>query len=155
MKILLPVCIKPQARLRHVPRGTMYDPTGPHKRSVSDYLRLIVHNLFANCSLPLFESRVPLRVHAICSYELNRKRAHIPVSARKYPDIPSFDVDNVAKTLLDIGNGILWVDDRQIQCLTIEKKWSTSDETEIFIENLNETAAQCTERGELRPRGAS
>lgn len=133
----------------------MYDPTGPHKRSVSDYLRLIVHNLFANCSLPLFESRVPLRVHAICSYELKRKRAHVPVAARKYPDIPSFDVDNVAKTLLDIGNGILWVDDRQIQCLTIEKKWSTAGETEIFIENLHEAASQCAAGRELRSPGAS
>jgi Holliday junction resolvase RusA-like endonuclease len=132
----------------------MYDPTGAHKRSVGQYLHWIVQNLFANCSLPLFESRIPLRVHAICSYKLKRKTAHVPVSARKYPDIPSFDVDNVAKTLLDIGNGILWVDDRQIQSLTIEKKWSTADETEITIENLHEAAAQCLEGRELRPGGA-
>lgn len=37
---------------------------------------------------------------------------------------PKPDVDNYAKSILDVANGILWEDDWQIQTLNIDKHWT-------------------------------
>jgi len=55
-------------------------------------------------------------------------------------------VDNVAKTLLDAGNGILWADDRQIARLSIEKAYGPEDRTHIEV-----SCVDLTEKLSLQP----
>ena len=130
----LPVCVQPQARLRHVPRGTMFDPTAAHKTALKYLLTSEIRTKHEQTKdLPLFPSSQALEVRILVVQGRTQKRPHIPVSARKYPDLPRWDVDNVAKTLLDTGNGILWADDRQIARLTIEKAYGPQDRTHIEV----------------------
>jgi Holliday junction resolvase RusA-like endonuclease len=68
----------------------------------------------------------------------------IPGSMRKR-DIPlalsgelkhtkSFDVDNAAKAMLDCLTGILYVDDRQIYALAIQKQYSETPGWSLKVE---------------------
>lgn len=55
---------------------------------------------------------------------------------RKYPSIHP-DIDNMAKTLLDASNDILWVDDRQIVDLFLVKRYVFDNDvphTDIIVE---------------------
>jgi Holliday junction resolvase RusA-like endonuclease len=40
---------------------------------------------------------------------------------------PRADVDNYAKSILDLMNGKLWKDDQQVVMLEVSKQWSTYD----------------------------
>ena len=54
----------------------------------------------------------------------------LKVTAPKYRDI-----DNLAKAVLDAGNGILWQDDRQIYKMTLQKYKGEGKITIEVIEN--------------------
>lgn len=137
----LPICVQPQARLRHVPRGTLFDPTAAHKTALKYLLTAEIRTKHEQLTdFPLFPSSQALEVRVLVVQGRTQKRSHIPVSARKYPDLPRWDVDNVAKTILDVGNGILWEDDRQIARLSIEKAYGPDDRTEIEVSCVRQAA---------------
>lgn len=46
------------------------------------------------------------------------------------------DVDNVAKSILDALNGIIYLDDKQIIKLNIEKIYAETSWTEVKIEEI-------------------
>jgi len=46
------------------------------------------------------------------------------------------DLDNLAKFVNDVANGILWQDDAQIARLSLEKVWAEEDKTVIDFEIL-------------------
>jgi Holliday junction resolvase RusA-like endonuclease len=47
------------------------------------------------------------------------------------------DADNIAKAVLDGLNGTVWVDDKQVVCLTVKKRYGTSDRTNVLIRVLD------------------
>ena len=47
------------------------------------------------------------------------------------------DADNIAKAVLDGLNGTVWVDDKQVVCLTVKKRYGTSDRTNVLIPGLD------------------
>ena len=47
------------------------------------------------------------------------------------------DADNLAKAVLDGLNGTVWVDDKQVVCLTVKKRYGTSDRTNVLIRLLD------------------
>lgn len=53
-------------------------------------------------------------------------------------DGPKSDVDNMAKAVLDILNGKLWLDDSQIVSLHISKQWAPKGEPGWFTVGVNE-----------------
>lgn len=131
------MCVQPQARLRHS-RGAIFDPTAAHKTALKYLLTSEIRTKHEQTKdLPFFASSQALEVRILVVQGRTQKRPHIPVSARKYPDLPRWDVDNVAKTILDAGNGILWADDRQIARLTIEKAFGPEDRTHIEASCIN------------------
>lgn len=133
----LPVCVQPQARLRHA-KGSLFDPTAAHKIALKYLLTSEIRTKHEQTKdLPLFPSSQALDVRILVVQGRTQKRPHISVSARKYPDLPRWDVDNVAKTILDAGNGILWADDRQIAKLSIEKAYGPEDRTHIEVSCIN------------------
>ncbi|NNM43907.1 MAG: RusA family crossover junction endodeoxyribonuclease [Chlamydiae bacterium] len=47
------------------------------------------------------------------------------------------DVDNLVKWIGDVGQGILWQDDKQIvKLINVEKVWAEQDKTTIFFEEI-------------------
>ena len=118
----------------------MFDPTAAHKQTLKCLLTNEIRTKHEQTKdLPLFPSAQALDLRILVVQGRTQKRPHIPVSTRKYPDLPRWDVDNVAKTLLDAGNGILWADDRQIAKLTIEKAYGVEDLTHIEVSCVNPT----------------
>lgn len=54
---------------------------------------------------------------------------------RFYPS--TFDIDNIAKTVLDALNGVIWKDDVQVITLLVQKTYSTEcDYTEVFVDEI-------------------
>ena len=50
------------------------------------------------------------------------------------PKTPRYDVDNVAKAVLDALHGIAWTDDKQVEWLAIRKRYGDEAKTEVLIE---------------------
>ena len=51
------------------------------------------------------------------------------------------DVDNLIKWIGDVGQGILWQDDKQIvKLMNVEKIWAEQDKTTIFFEETSRTS---------------
>lgn len=48
------------------------------------------------------------------------------------------DADNIAKSVLDGLNGTVWADDKQVVCLTIRKRYGSSDQTKVSIRVLDD-----------------
>ena len=65
-------------------------------------------------------------IHAVLYLEIPRswgaQRLAEAVAGNEAP-IASFDIDNAAKSLLDGCNGVVYVDDKQVTRLTIEKAY--------------------------------
>ena len=54
---------------------------------------------------------------------------------RKYPNVKP-DLDNMIKTILDAGNGLIWNDDNQIIKIEATKTYSLPERIEISVEEL-------------------
>lgn len=71
---------------------------------------------------PPWAADVPLdvRIEAVfaCPTGEYRKREPRP---RRWSTRATADADNVAKAVLDAGNGVLWIDDRQVASLLVRK----------------------------------
>jgi len=80
----------------------------------------------AMCLKP-FE-RVPLKVTIEATYKapksVNRRKYHMPLG----------DVDNLAKTVLDALNGVLFEDDTQVVDLRVKKRYGDEDSFTVTIE---------------------
>ena len=46
------------------------------------------------------------------------------------------DIDNVLKIVADAGNGVLWVDDKQIAYITAQRLWSVEPGIQVMVEIL-------------------
>lgn len=56
-----------------------------------------------------------------------------------FPDARTRDIDNVAKSLLDGLNGVLWKDDRQVELLSMQRAVDrTSPRIEVVVDALEE-----------------
>jgi Holliday junction resolvase RusA-like endonuclease len=47
---------------------------------------------------------------------------------------PKPDVDNYAKAVMDAANKTIWVDDTQVQSLTVTKEWSQAGKIRMEVE---------------------
>lgn len=48
------------------------------------------------------------------------------------------DADNIAKAILDALNGLAFADDRQVACLTVEKRYATGDgAVEVWVSTID------------------
>lgn len=52
------------------------------------------------------------------------------------------DIDNLAKLVMDAGNGILWEDDRQVKVLVACKRFSTEKSTAVIVADMNDEATE-------------
>ena len=70
----------------------------------------------------------PLVVTIKAVYALPKGKYRKRVPRLSEPSQNAKDVDNIAKAVLDAGNGVLWVDDHQVWRLTVEKWQGAQDE---------------------------
>ena len=73
---------------------------------------------------------VPLKVTLFFGFKPSKGATH-----NKYPT-PYADADNLAKTVLDAMNGVLYPDDVMIEELNITKKYASEDCVFIRVEEL-------------------
>jgi Holliday junction resolvase RusA-like endonuclease len=80
------------------------------------------------------EGPVSVQIHAVAttpaSWSKKRKDA-----AYWWTNVP--DADNIAKSICDGANGILWVDDRQVVSLTVVKQFGAVAETRVLVCKLD------------------
>jgi Holliday junction resolvase RusA-like endonuclease len=82
---------------------------------------------------PMFREGLPLRVHVLavfpCPSSYHRKRTPLPTLPYVAQEN---DGDNLAKAVMDAGNGILWNDDGQVSLLVVER-WRAAQGEEPFV----------------------
>lgn len=78
---------------------------------------------------PPWPADAPLEVHVLAVFPLGAA-GHLKrgVRARGWHLKHQGDADNIAKAALDAGNGVLWLDDRQVVRLVVEKVVAAQDE---------------------------
>lgn len=91
------------------------------------------------CVLDPATGPVCVRIVAYFSLAKSHHRKRTPVPAQWNQGAK--DVDNIAKAVLDAGNGILWIDDRQVVTLLVKKITATQGEpgrVEVTVEAARE-----------------
>ena len=59
------------------------------------------------------------------------KNGELSAAGRRAPfPMPATDLDNIAKSLLDAGNGLLYADDRQAVELRVRRRWCSLGQVE-------------------------
>jgi Holliday junction resolvase RusA-like endonuclease len=77
------------------------------------------------------------KIPACCPIYVDLSFCYLNKRNSKKPPQGRPDVDNLAKLVLDAGNGILWDDDSQIVKLTACKSWSETPGVRIFVDSLD------------------
>jgi len=126
---------KSQKRHRHTKKGFTYDPSASDKR---DFLALI-HSKAPKQPL---KGGIQLIVKFAMPYPKKWYRTGKFAGELK-PSAPFIytnkpDIDNMLKFIMDSGNGVLWHDDSQIWKAVVEKVYSESPETEIWVVTTDE-----------------
>lgn len=73
-------------------------------------------------------------VHVVPASWSKKKRAAMPVPQCKP------DVDNVIKAVGDGGNGVLWVDDKQIAAVAAKRVWGDRAEVRVRVAAMEKEA---------------
>ena len=74
-------------------------------------------------------SEKPFKVMLDIYFKLPQRTKHLEGSYC----MKNIDIDNVAKSVLDGINGIVWADDKQVVVLTIKKYWSKQERIEAEL----------------------
>jgi Holliday junction resolvase RusA-like endonuclease len=78
---------------------------------------------------PMFLEGVPITVRVLAVFPCPKgaQRKRMPVPTRPYVAQIN-DGDNLAKAVMDAGNGVLWNDDGQVAHLVVERWWGAQGE---------------------------
>ena len=119
-----------KGRPRMTKQGRAYTPAKTH--TTKGYMR---HAIAAQAGQPLLQGALDVSVIAMLPIPASwskRKRADAAAGILRPTGKP--DGDNLAKSVCDAANGILWADDGQIVCLTVSKTYSEKPGTTIMVE---------------------
>jgi len=109
IKIVIPIPPQPKARPR-VYNGIAFTPA--KTKAYESAVALLIRKYFP---VP-FECALSVRMEFFMSKAVSNKKP--------YPT-QSPDIDNLAKAILDAGNGLIYKDDSQVIELNIVKRWAT------------------------------
>ena len=121
---------KAQKRHRHTRKGFTYDPSVNDKR---DFLAL----MHSEAPKSPYMGAITLKVRFCMPYPkkwfrtgkfAGELKPNAPVIYTNKPDI-----DNMLKFIMDSGNGVIWHDDSQIWKVVVEKVYSLTPCTEIWL----------------------
>lgn len=109
--------------------GRAYTPA--KTRAAEGYMR---HAIAAQAGQPMLQGALDVSVIAMLPIPASwskRKRADAAAGILRPTGKP--DGDNLAKSICDAANGLLWADDGQIVCLTISKTYSEKPGTVLTV----------------------
>lgn len=118
--IILPGEPISQKRARIFAKGAM-DPCWEAKEQHRSYIRQ---------NYPVKSETGPLRVYLRFYYQYPKSMSIKKRPIAKKTTRP--DIDNLAKYIMDMANGLLWDDDAQIIDLNCSKEYSDESKTEII-----------------------
>ena len=121
---------KAQKRHRHTKKGFTYDPSANDKR---DFLVLI----HSKAPKSPYMGAITLKVRFCMPYPKKWFRTG-KFAGQLKPNAPLIhtnkpDIDNMLKFIMDCGSKVIWNDDSQIWKTVVEKVYSLSPETEIWV----------------------
>ena len=134
LRLLIKGSPKAQKRHRHTKKGFTYDPSANDKR---DFLVLI----HSKAPKSPYMGAITLKVRFCMPYPkkwfrtgkfAGKLKPNAPVIYTNKPDL-----DNMLKFIMDSGNGVIWHDDSQIWKVVVEKVYSLSPETEIWVSTVD------------------
>lgn len=136
VRFVVPGPPQPQERARSARVGAGVRTYTPERtRSWKGLCQFHMRQAAGECWKP----GIPLEVAVVAVFPLPasqyRKRA---VVARRWHVGARGDVDNLAKIVLDAGNGVLWHDDGQVGKLTVEKWVGAQDEAPFVAVSVRE-----------------
>lgn len=118
-----------KGRPRMTRTGRAYTPA--KTRAAEGYMR---HAIAAQAGQPMLQGALDVSVIAMLPIPASwskRKRADAAAGILRPTGKP--DGDNLAKSICDAANGLLWADDGQIVCLTISKTYSEKPGTVLTV----------------------
>ena len=117
MKYILPIAGVPKGRPRAGRHG-VYTP-----KRTADFEALVKWHL-TDQGATMCDPAAPLAVWILFSFKRPQRPSRYPRKG---------DIDNLAKSILDAANGVLWDDDAQIVILQVFKAWEDADIIEIDV----------------------
>lgn len=134
---------EPISKMRHRKgKKGMYDPQSDDKKRMKYELslRILTEHPKFRTELPfLCAIRISMSFYFPYPKKLSQKKINAILENReKYTHIIKPDIDNLVKFYLDVGNGILYKDDKQIICLLASKHYDLNPRVEINITTSKE-----------------
>lgn len=118
-------------------RKVFYDPKSSEKKELKKSLAQLIGYSFPSFNGSFFKNNPVIATIDISIKKTKYSKSKNPT---KKPDI-----DNLAKFYLDVMNGIMYDDDKQIVSLEIRKFYGDKDCTSISIEKVNRETSQVVE----------
>ena len=118
VQIAVPGDPKAQARGRAVRRGNYVSVIDdPKSRSHKAYIQDVAARLWGN--QPPLDCEVWLEI--VCKFQLPRSKWRKREPVNEHYHMARQDADNLAKAVMDALNGVVYLDDRQVVSLTVQK----------------------------------
>lgn len=122
LRITIPVDPRGWARVRTRGRKRFHEPAyAEYKKTLRTLMAIAARAAGLYHPLPL-GCAVVCDVHAFFRCPPSHERKREPRPARPHTNTP--DRDNVLKAVQDAGEGILWVDDKQVSDGRTRKEWA-------------------------------
>lgn len=132
MRITIPIEPVSQLRPRATNRGghtRVYDP--PKVKAYKDNVRKLLED-YPIKKFSDVELDVKAKFYLPVQKSISKKERELRLSNVHRPKIKA-DLDNLAKSLLDALNGLLWDDDARIVHLELDKYYTEQPRTEIEV----------------------
>ena len=155
MKTYITIFGQPVGKQRHrLGKGNLYTPekTRHYEREVRAVYLSDGRHHYGNA---------PLKMHILAFYKIpasSSKTARTAMLCGEIRPVLKPDVDNVAKIIMDALNGVAYDDDKQVVCLTVEKRYGLEGVVHVMITDEGvttreeaPTTAGCRECGMLLP----
>lgn len=97
----------------------------------------LIKTCYMSASKKIYESKEPLSIHITAYFSppvsTSKKKCAMMLAGSEYP-VKKPDADNIAKVVCDALNGVAYLDDTQVCCLTVDKKYGPIAKLSIKIE---------------------
>lgn len=137
-KIYFDVPGKPQgkARARTVRNN---DKTVSYTPDSTVLYENLIKTCYMSVSKKIYRNKEPLSIHITAYFSppvsTSKKKCAMMLAGSEYP-VKKPDADNIAKVVCDALNGVAYLDDTQVCCLTVDKKYGPTAKVSVEIEPM-------------------
>lgn len=150
---VIPGAPQAQQRMRATKRGDhagVYEPE--ESRSWKGSAKVVMQAAVFRATgderaAPPWDVDIPLHVEIVAIFECPRSEYRKRDPRPRRWALNSKDVDNIAKAVLDAGNGVLWLDDRQVSVLRVGKVIGSQGEAPAVMVRVTPVWLDCENAG--------